>query len=167
MIVRLSLGLSSGPGMLAPCWQLECMLICWYPFFQSLWLSKVSLFLSPSPSLSPFHTGKRRYNIRLWKTFTDCFNCLPVAAILDEKIFCCHGGEGDVVFTMTMQIQRQLVVQLFTKTVYLYFPHWIGLSPDLQSMEQIRRIMRPTDVPDQGMYKWTDKPRSSLYWCIA
>ena len=38
-------------------------------------------------------TGKRRYNIRLWKTFTDCFNCLPVAAILDEKIFCCHGGK--------------------------------------------------------------------------
>lgn len=24
---------------------------------------------------------KRRYNIKLWKTFTDCFNCLPVAAI--------------------------------------------------------------------------------------
>lgn len=37
-------------------------------------------------------TGKRRYNIKLWKTFTDCFNCLPVAAIVDEKIFCCHGG---------------------------------------------------------------------------
>lgn len=27
---------------------------------------------------------------------------------------------------------------------------FIGLSPDLQSMEQIRRIMRPTDVPDTG-----------------
>ena len=37
--------------------------------------------------------GKRRYNIKLWKTFTDCFNCLPVAAIVDEKIFCCHGKE--------------------------------------------------------------------------
>lgn len=60
--------------------------------------------------------GKRRYNIKLWKTFTDCFNCLPIAAIIDEKIFCCHGG----------------------------------LSPDLQGMEQIRRIMRPTDVPDTG-----------------
>lgn len=36
---------------------------------------------------------KRRYNIKLWKTFTDCFNCLPVAAIVDEKIFCCHGGK--------------------------------------------------------------------------
>lgn len=61
--------------------------------------------------------GKRRYNIKLWKTFTDCFNCLPIAAIIDEKIFTMHGG----------------------------------LSPDLQSMEQIRRVMRPTDVPDTGL----------------
>jgi len=52
----------------------------------------------------------------LWKTFTDCFNCLPIAAIIDEKIFTMHGG----------------------------------LSRDLQSMEQIRRVMRPTDVPDTG-----------------
>ena len=49
---------------------------------------------------------------KLWKTFTDCFNCLPLAAIIDEKIFCCHGG----------------------------------LSPDLESMEQIRRIIRPTGI---------------------
>ena len=76
-------------------------------------------------------SGKRRYNIKLWKTFTDCFNCLPVAAIVDEKIFCCHGG----------------------------------LSPDLQSMEQIRRIMRPTDVPDQGLLcdlLWSDPDKVKL-----
>jgi diadenosine tetraphosphatase ApaH/serine/threonine PP2A family protein phosphatase len=62
---------------------------------------------------------KRRYNIKLWKTFTDCFNCLPIAAIIDEKIFTMHGG----------------------------------LSPDLNSMEQIRRVMRPTDVSETRQLK--------------
>lgn len=69
----------------------------------------------------------------MWKTFTDCFNCLPIAAIIDEKIFCCHGG----------------------------------LSPDLQSMEQIRRIMRPTDVPDQGLLcdlLWSDPDKETMGW---
>lgn len=35
---------------------------------------------------------KRRFSVRLWKTFTDCFNCLPVAAVIDDKILCMHGG---------------------------------------------------------------------------
>ncbi|PIA49211.1 hypothetical protein AQUCO_01300212v1 [Aquilegia coerulea] len=35
---------------------------------------------------------KRRFNVRLWKAFTDCFNCLPVAALIDDKILCMHGG---------------------------------------------------------------------------
>ncbi|XP_031257197.1 serine/threonine-protein phosphatase PP1-like [Pistacia vera] len=35
---------------------------------------------------------KRRFNVRLWKAFTDCFNCLPMAALIDEKILCMHGG---------------------------------------------------------------------------
>ncbi|XP_076937690.1 serine/threonine-protein phosphatase PP1 isozyme 2-like [Bidens hawaiensis] len=35
---------------------------------------------------------KRRFNVRLWKTFTECFNCLPVAALIDDKILCMHGG---------------------------------------------------------------------------
>ncbi|CAI2179954.1 14888_t:CDS:2 [Funneliformis geosporum] len=76
---------------------------------------------------------KRRYNIKLWKTFTDCFNCLPIAAIIDEKIFTMHGG----------------------------------LSPDLQSMEQIRRVMRPTDVPDTGLLcdlLWSDPDKDIAGW---
>jgi serine/threonine-protein phosphatase PP1 catalytic subunit len=35
---------------------------------------------------------KRRYSIRLWKVFSDVFNCLPISAIVDEKILCMHGG---------------------------------------------------------------------------
>lgn len=60
--------------------------------------------------------GKRRYNIKLWKLFIDCFNCLPVAALIDDRILCMHGG----------------------------------LSPELESIEQIKKIEKPTDVPDIG-----------------
>lgn len=35
---------------------------------------------------------KRRYSIKLWKVFSDVFNCLPVSALVDEKILCMHGG---------------------------------------------------------------------------
>lgn len=76
---------------------------------------------------------RRRYNVKLWKTFCDVFNCMPVAAIVDEKIFCTHGG----------------------------------LSPELTSMEQIRRIQRPTDVPDQGLLcdlLWSDPDGEIKGW---
>lgn len=35
---------------------------------------------------------KRRCNIKVWKTFVDTFNCLPIASIVAGKIFCVHGG---------------------------------------------------------------------------
>ena len=76
---------------------------------------------------------KRRYSIRLWKTFTDCFNCLPVAALVDEKILCMHGG----------------------------------LSPELKSLEQVKRIPRPTDVPDTGLLcdlLWADPDKEVQGW---
>jgi len=76
---------------------------------------------------------KRRYNIKLWKTFTDCFNTLPVAALVDGKIFCCHGG----------------------------------LSPDLQNMDQVRKVQRPTDVPDTGLLcdlLWSDPDKDTSGW---
>ncbi|ALC40952.1 Pp1-Y1 [Drosophila busckii] len=39
-----------------------------------------------------FDECKRRYTIKLWKTFVDCYNCMPVAAVVSNRIFCCHGG---------------------------------------------------------------------------
>ena len=73
---------------------------------------------------------KKRFSIKLWKTFTDCFNCLPVAAILDDKIICMHGG----------------------------------LGPDLDKIDKIKNIMRPTDVPERGLLcdlLWSDPDESS------
>lgn len=35
---------------------------------------------------------KRRCNVKVWKTFVDTFNTLPIAAIVAGKIFCVHGG---------------------------------------------------------------------------
>ncbi|KAL3499366.1 hypothetical protein ACH5RR_038459 [Cinchona calisaya] len=35
---------------------------------------------------------KRRFHVRLGKIFMDCFNCLSVAALIDEKILCMHDG---------------------------------------------------------------------------
>ncbi|KAM1442684.1 hypothetical protein PS2_010313 [Malus domestica] len=68
---------------------------------------------------------KRRFNVRLWKIFTECFNCLPVAALIDGKILCMHGG----------------------------------LSPELENLDQIKEISRPTDIPDNGLLcdlLWSD-----------
>ena len=59
---------------------------------------------------------KRRYNIKLWKKFQEVFNVLPIAAVVDEKIFCVHAG----------------------------------ISPELNTPQQINNVMRPTDVPDSG-----------------
>lgn len=42
--------------------------------------------------LLSFKSGKNRYNMKLWKSFIDCFNCMPVAALIEDKILCMHGG---------------------------------------------------------------------------
>lgn len=76
---------------------------------------------------------KRRFNVKLWKIFTDCFNCLPVAALIDDKILCMHGG----------------------------------LSPDLNNLNQIRRLPRPADVPDEGLLcdlLWSDPSKDIRGW---
>ena len=35
---------------------------------------------------------KRKYSVKVWRAFIDCFNALPAAAVIDNKIFCTHGG---------------------------------------------------------------------------
>lgn len=76
---------------------------------------------------------KRRYNVKMWKKFTECFNCLPVAALIEDRVLCMHGG----------------------------------LSPDLIELDQIRKIQRPTDVPDNGLLcdlLWSDPDANVNGW---
>lgn len=35
---------------------------------------------------------KRRYSLGLWRIFTDCFNWMPICALIDGRILCMHGG---------------------------------------------------------------------------
>ena len=35
---------------------------------------------------------KRRYSVKIWKLFTDTFNCMPVAGLVESRILCMHGG---------------------------------------------------------------------------
>lgn len=76
---------------------------------------------------------KRRYCIKTWKLFTTCFDSLPPAALIAEKIFCVHGG----------------------------------LSPELKDFQQLRDIVRPMEVPDEGLVcdlLWSDPVRTLVGW---
>ena len=35
---------------------------------------------------------KRRFSVKLWKQFIEVFNVLPLAAVVEDKIFCVHAG---------------------------------------------------------------------------
>lgn len=47
---------------------------------------------------------KRRYNIKIWKVFCDVFNCLPICALIDEKILGMHGGLSPELYNIEEQI---------------------------------------------------------------
>lgn len=39
-----------------------------------------------------FDEVKRRFSVKLFKEFTDVFNCLPIAGLIEELALCMHGG---------------------------------------------------------------------------
>lgn len=43
---------------------------------------------------------RRRYSLKLWKMFVELFNWIPVAALIDDKIFCVHGGLSPELVTL-------------------------------------------------------------------
>jgi len=64
---------------------------------------------------------KRRYDIKLWKTFCDVFNFLPVCALVSEKVICMHGGLSQEMLHDSSDVRRQVL-----------------------------EMTRPADIPDNG-----------------
>ena len=76
---------------------------------------------------------KRRYNVKLWKTFIGAFEQLPISAVVGNRIFCVHGG----------------------------------ISPDIDKVEEVNTIKRPTEIPEEGPLcdlLWSDPESGSIGW---
>nr|CAD2144222.1 unnamed protein product [Meloidogyne enterolobii] len=60
-----------------------------------------------------YNECKNRVSVRVWKAFQDVFNCLPIAALINGRIFCCHGGLSPHLRTMEQlkRIQRPVEVK--------------------------------------------------------
>ena len=79
----------------------------------------------------------RKYgNSNVWKYFTDLFDYLPLTAIIENKIFCVHGG----------------------------------LSPSIETLDEIRKLDRIQETPQDGGplcdLLWTD-PHEGPSWTMA
>jgi len=74
-------------------------------------------------------------NTEVWKEFTSTFDCLPLGAMVDDKIFCPHGG----------------------------------LSPSLESIDEILELDRFVEIPHDGPIcdlMWSD-PDERPGWSIS
>jgi len=78
----------------------------------------------------------RKYgNANVWSLFTDLFDHLPLAAVVDDRLFCPHGG----------------------------------LSPSLDTVDQVIALDRVHEVPHEGPIcdlMWSD-PDDRLGWGIS
>lgn len=87
-----------------------------------------------------FDECKRRSKMKMWKEFTTYFDTLPLAAVIAEKV------NAELDFFLTIFI-------------YQIFCVHGGLSPTLQSMDNIREVKRPCHIGSRGVEAdllWSD-----------
>ncbi|CAB3385573.1 Hypothetical predicted protein [Cloeon dipterum] len=90
---------------------------------------------------------KRRFSVKLWKTFTDCFNCLPFAAIIEDKIFCCHGGLSPDLTNMN-QIKQAMRPSDIPDSGLLCDLLWSDPDSDVRGWQENERGVSFTFGPD-------------------
>ncbi len=78
----------------------------------------------------------RKYgNVNVWKSFTDLFDYLPLTSVVDNQIFCLHGG----------------------------------LSPSIETLDNIKLLERFQEVPQEGPMcdlLWSD-PEDRFGWGMS
>ena len=97
------------------------------------------------PSLSP-PLPPSRYSVKLWRTFSDLFNCMPVAAVVEDKIFCMHGGLSPELRHLS-QVESPPSIPPFLPSdpfncMSVAFCMHGGLSPGLRHLVQVSREER-------------------------
>ena len=86
----------------------------------------------------------RKYgNANVWHYFTDMFDFLTLSVVINDQIFCVHGGM--VVLLPLSYLRISLLMQ------------WTGLSPSIHSIDQIKIIDRFREIPHEG-------PMADLVW---
>ncbi|UYV68255.1 PPP1CC [Cordylochernes scorpioides] len=97
--------------------------------------------------------------------------CVPQNVNIEEMLQARGGTTSSCgrhsLIASTVSLLPPLWMKKFSAAMVRYLMLVAGLSPDLQSMENVRRIMRPTDVPDQGLLcdlLWSDPDKDVLGW---
>ncbi|KAI9795660.1 MAG: putative serine/threonine protein phosphatase [Piccolia ochrophora] len=85
----------------------------------------------------------RKYgNANVWHYFTDMFDFLTLSVVINDQIFCVHGGKLlHLLFALAYEAEQ-------TPT---------GLSPSIHSIDQIKIIDRFREIPHEG-------PMADLVW---
>jgi serine/threonine-protein phosphatase PP1 catalytic subunit len=119
---------------------------------------------------------RRKFSVKVYRKFCSAFDCLPCAAIIDEKIICMHGGlspdldySGDIKFSSSSSggdddddgSSRDKYDKSSKKKG--------GDNTSGTGLEKINKIKRPCDVPDDGLLcdlLWSDPdPSIEVSFC--
>jgi serine/threonine-protein phosphatase PP1 catalytic subunit len=97
---------------------------------------------------------RRRYSVKLWKTFSDVFNCMPAAALVERRVLCMHGGIPNNLETLDQirNIARPTGLVGMTSCGILQDLLWADPSPNFEmDGTPIERAMGWTENTQRGV----------------
>ncbi|KAG0008510.1 putative serine/threonine protein phosphatase [Entomortierella chlamydospora] len=107
---------------------------------------------------------KKYGSAQVWHYFTDLFDYLTLSVVIDNMIFCVHGGKAlelRSLFDSGIKQQTNVFKELFADEI-LIGPCYslekpLGLSPSIHTIDQIKVMDRFKEIPHEG-------PMADLVW---